>query len=104
MSLALKLVLSPLLVAQAVTTRRRALILPEADLKVACERAEAIRAEVETMRIRHLGQELPAVTVSIGVATFPQHGRDSEDLLQRADQALYRAKREGRNRVIAEAA
>ena len=76
------------------------LILPEADLKVACERAEAIRAEVETMRIRHLGQELPAVTVSIGVATFPRHGRDSEDLLQRADQALYRAKREGRNRAI----
>lgn len=76
------------------------LILPEAELKLACERAEAIRAEVESMRIRHLGQELPAVTVSIGVATFPQHGRDSEDLLQLADEALYRAKREGRNCVI----
>lgn len=75
------------------------LILPEADLDAACERAEAIRAAVETLRIRHLGQELPAVTVSIGVASFPLHGRDGDTLLRRADEALYRAKREGRNRV-----
>lgn len=79
------------------------LILPEADLQAACDRAEAIRAAVESLRIRHLGQELPAVTVSIGVASFPLQGRDSDVLLRRADEALYRAKREGRNRVVAAA-
>lgn len=80
------------------------LILPEADLEAACARAEAIRTAVEAMRIRHLGQELPAVTVSIGVASFPLHGRDGDGLLRSADQALYRAKREGRNQVVSAAA
>ncbi len=76
------------------------LILPEADLTVAAARAEAIRSAVEVMRIRHLGQEMPAVTASIGVAALPEHGRDPVVLLRRADEALYRAKREGRNRVV----
>lgn len=76
------------------------LIMPEADLQAACERAEAIRVAVEAMRIRHLGQELPPVTVSIGVASFPLNGRDGDSLLRSADKALYRAKREGRNQVV----
>ena len=75
------------------------LILPEAPAEAALQRAEAIRAAVEAMRVEHMGRELPQVTVSIGVATFPADGQDPESLLQAADQALYRAKREGRNRV-----
>ena len=62
-------------------------------------RAEAIRAGVEGMRVVHLGQELPHVTVSIGVAMFPQHGGLGDTLLRQADVALYRAKHAGRNRV-----
>lgn len=77
------------------------LILPETDLDAACERADAIRLAVQALHIRHLGQELPPVTVSIGVSCFPQHGRHADTLLRRADEALYRAKREGRNRIEA---
>lgn len=75
------------------------LILPEADPITVQARAEAIRAGVEGMRVLHLGQELPHVTVSIGVAMFPQHGGLGETLLRQADAALYRAKHAGRNRV-----
>ena len=75
------------------------LILPETDLDTARERAESIRAAVGAMRIRHMGQELPAVTVSIGVASFPLNGREGESLIRHADEALYRAKRGGRDRV-----
>jgi diguanylate cyclase (GGDEF)-like protein len=40
------------------------------------------------------------VTVSIGVATYPEDGKTAEALLESADQAMYIAKRQGRNRVI----
>ena len=75
------------------------LILPEAPLETALARAETIRQAVEAMHVRHLGRELPKVTVSIGVAVFPQHASAAAGLLQVADEALYRAKRAGRNRV-----
>ncbi|MBL8256825.1 MAG: diguanylate cyclase [Pseudoxanthomonas mexicana] len=77
------------------------LILPEADAITVQARAEAIRAGVEAMRVTHLGQELPPVTVSIGMAMFPQHGGLGESLMRHADAALYRAKHAGRNRVEA---
>lgn len=77
------------------------LILPEVALPAALERAEKIRAAVEAMHVQHMGQDLPAVTVSIGLALFPQDGTDPQALLRKADQALYRAKAQGRNRVVA---
>ncbi|MGV8932200.1 MAG: diguanylate cyclase [Luteimonas sp.] len=75
------------------------LILPEAGIDVAMQRAEAIRSAVEAMRVSYLGNELPQVTVSIGVSAFPENGNDPDTLLRTADEALYRAKRNGRNRV-----
>lgn len=75
------------------------LILPETGLSGAQVRAEAIRAAVEALRIRHLGQELPGVTVSIGLACLPEHGDSAEALLRCADEALYQGKHRGRNRV-----
>ncbi len=75
------------------------LILPEADLDAASERAEAIRLAVEAMPVPYLGNLLPQVTVSIGVAGYPAHGRTQEALMHAADEALYRAKRAGRNRI-----
>jgi len=75
------------------------LILPEASIEVAQQRAERIRQAVHALRVEHLGRELPAVTVSIGVATYRREGDSGEQLLRRADEALYRAKRVGRDRV-----
>jgi diguanylate cyclase (GGDEF)-like protein len=46
------------------------------------------------------GQSLEAVTLSIGVSSFPENGTTVEALLRTADSALYRAKDEGRDRVV----
>jgi diguanylate cyclase (GGDEF)-like protein len=75
------------------------LILPELPEHTAVERANAIRMAVQTMQVQHLGKELPQVTVSIGLAVYPQGGAEPELLLRRADEALYRAKAAGRNQV-----
>lgn len=75
------------------------LIMPEVNIDVARERAEAIRVAVEAMTVSHLHRTIGGVTVSIGLAMFPAHGDDSGRLKQLADAALYRAKRVGRNRV-----
>lgn len=49
---------------------------------------------------RHRGQSLGTITLSAGVAVFPDHGSAVEVLLREADAALYRAKAEGRDRVV----
>ena len=61
--------------------------------------AERLRAEVEATPVKHLGAELPRVTISLGVAAFPGHAADFEAALKLADEALYAAKSRGRNRV-----
>jgi len=48
----------------------------------------------------HRGRPIGPLTVSAGVATFPEHGKTGAALLQAADAALYRAKAEGRDRVL----
>jgi diguanylate cyclase (GGDEF)-like protein len=57
--------------------------------------AERIRRKIEESRL-----DGPGVTISIGVASYPEHGVDIEALLKAADDALYQAKREGKNRVV----
>jgi diguanylate cyclase (GGDEF)-like protein len=76
-----------------------AVILPDTTLKVAVERAESIRVKIGGLRFVHEGGSFGPVTASIGVAVFPDHAGDAEGLLRAADAALYRAKRDGRNRV-----
>ncbi len=77
-------------------------MLPESTPEAAMEVAERIRARVaaDTCGGTH---ETGRVTVSIGVAVFPKSGNTAEALIARADEALYEAKRRGRNRVIAPA-
>jgi diguanylate cyclase (GGDEF)-like protein/PAS domain S-box-containing protein len=77
------------------------LILPECPLDSTLRRAEQFREGVKRLEVQHRGQLLGAITISLGVANYPDHGRTGDVLLQRADAALYRAKREGRDRVIA---
>jgi diguanylate cyclase (GGDEF)-like protein len=73
-------------------------LLPEAGAEQARQRAEQLLQAIRSLRVEHMGHELPAVTASIGIAVAGRDG--AEHLLQRADQALYRAKHEGRNRVV----
>lgn len=73
-------------------------ILSETDKDVAGLAAERIRSAVQDRRIRVYDEELK-ITVSIGISTFPQDGKDIERLIDKADSALYQAKQAGRNRV-----
>jgi len=75
------------------------LILPDASIEIARERAEQVRNAVKYMVIEFRQQPLAPPTVSLGVAAFPLHGKQSGDLIRQADKALYRAKRNGRDRV-----
>jgi diguanylate cyclase (GGDEF)-like protein len=62
-------------------------------------RLEQSRQSIQALRVKHANDEMK-ITVSIGLAIFPEHGAESAQLLQSADQALYVAKASGRNRVI----
>lgn len=75
-------------------------MLPDTSREDALERAEALRQMVADQRIRHGNIELPPVTISLGVEISMGGDPDSARLLKSADEALYRAKGEGRNRVV----
>jgi diguanylate cyclase (GGDEF)-like protein len=76
------------------------LILPDSSLEDTWRRAEQLRAAVKRMRVRHGSDALATVTISAGVASYPEHGAVPEALLRAADLALYQAKAEGRDRVV----
>jgi two-component system cell cycle response regulator len=80
-------------------------VMPDTDVNFACTVAERLRKSVEAtpFAISRAPNQLH-ITISIGIAGTEKSGDSSEALLHRADQALYRAKREGRNRVVADAA
>jgi diguanylate cyclase (GGDEF)-like protein len=75
-------------------------LAPEADAAQARAYAEVLRHRVQTTRFegREPGDSV-SLTLSLGIATFPQDGADAESLIERADKALYRAKAAGRNQV-----
>jgi diguanylate cyclase (GGDEF)-like protein/PAS domain S-box-containing protein len=77
-----------------------AIILAGANLDAGRQRAEMLREEVKALIVQHAGQLLGKITLSVGVAAFPESGKTAEQLLQAADSALYRAKSEGRDRVV----
>jgi diguanylate cyclase (GGDEF)-like protein/PAS domain S-box-containing protein len=76
-----------------------ALVLTDTTLNGALQRSEILRQQVKQMSVEYAGQLLGAVSISMGVALFPDHGVSMGDVLRASDQALYCAKREGRDRV-----
>ncbi len=74
-------------------------VLPDSAVDAAQKRAEEIRQRIETFVLQYNGKELTS-TISLGVACFPGHGSDAEELTIKADQAMYHAKQTGRNRVV----
>ena len=80
-------------------------VMPETDMAVAATVAERLRRRIahEAFPIEHAKKKID-VTISIGIAAMESSHDNSAQILKRADQALYRAKRDGRNRVVADAA
>jgi len=76
------------------------LIMPDASREVTHERAELICELAKQFRLQFEGRSLAPVTLSLGVAVFPEHGAMSTGILRAADAALYRAKHDGRGRVV----
>ncbi|MFI5239823.1 MAG: diguanylate cyclase [Gemmatimonadales bacterium] len=77
-----------------------ALLLPQTDLAGGCQLAERLRIAVGDRPFVIGGREI-RVTISLGVATYPEGARDRDELFSAADRALYGAKRAGRNQVVA---
>ncbi len=78
-----------------------ALLLPETSKTEAIQVGERVRAAVEERCNRESTKWPQRISVSVGVATFPEDGATADATLHAADQALYAAKRTGRNRVVA---
>jgi diguanylate cyclase (GGDEF)-like protein len=76
------------------------IILTDTSLDIAHSRAQTLCDEVTNLVIPYLGHTLGKITISVGIASFPKHGATPEELIRNSDQALYRAKKQGRNRVI----
>jgi diguanylate cyclase (GGDEF)-like protein/PAS domain S-box-containing protein len=76
-----------------------AIILPESSARDAAKRSEELRVAAKKLEVLHKGKPLDPVTLSIGVAAYPEHAATVEGLLRIADACLYKSKSGGRNRV-----
>ena len=72
------------------------MLIPDADKGAAFRLAERLRKKLAKVKL----ENMPPITVSIGIATFPSDGRDVEDLIKKADAAMYAAKQAGRNNSV----
>ena len=72
------------------------MMVPDADKDAAFGLAERLREELSKVKL----DNMPPITVSLGIATFPTDGTEVEDLIKKADAAMYAAKRAGRNTSV----
>jgi len=77
------------------------ILLPDTDKKGATSVGEKLRKIIELHRfVEGGGQTIPSITISVGIACYPEDVRELDDLIDHADIALYDAKDAGRNRVV----
>ena len=72
------------------------MLIPDADKEAAYCLAQRLRAELAKVKL----EDLPPITISLGIATYPSDSTDIEELIKKADAAMYEAKQKGRNRVV----
>lgn len=75
------------------------IVMPDSGIREAIPRLEEVTRRIRGLNLQLGSVTLPPVTVSIGVAEFPRHGRDMDSLVRAADQAMYQAKTSGRDRI-----
>jgi diguanylate cyclase (GGDEF)-like protein len=78
------------------------LIMAHASRATVQERAERLRVGVQALKFESNGRDVGPITLSVGIAMFPDHGESGRAVLLAADAALYRAKQAGRNCVVVE--
>ncbi|HKI53003.1 MAG TPA: sensor domain-containing diguanylate cyclase, partial [Anaerolineales bacterium] len=76
------------------------LILSDTKPDIAKQRMDELRMELKQKPIQHEGQLIKQLTISAGIAEYPQHGSTVQELIKAADTALYRAKQAGRDQVM----
>lgn len=76
------------------------IILPGAGIDVARERGERLRERLSHLEINLADGQVGHVTASLGTAAFPLHGQSCQAVIKVADEALYQAKKQGRNRMV----
>lgn len=76
-----------------------ALLLEDSDITGACKQAERVRRAINALEFHHDGSVIK-ISMSFGLASFPQDGENKNELIKKADQALYHAKARGRNRSV----
>ena len=75
-----------------------AVVLPNTNKRGSLAVAEKIKNNIKNMPFKFKGDELN-VTLSIGIATYPENAADNETLIEKADRALYESKNQGKNKV-----
>jgi len=76
------------------------LVLTESSLENVKKRAEQFRKEAGLLGFHYRGRLLDPITLSLGLAVYPEHGQTAQELLLAADVALYQAKADGRDRIV----
>ena len=76
-----------------------AIILPESSAQDAAVRADLLRLAAKDLKLTHHGVTLDSVTISAGIAGYPEHASTATELLNVADTCLYEAKTKGRDRI-----
>ncbi len=75
-----------------------AVVLPNTDKRGSLIVAEKIRTNLKNIPLKFKGREC-IITLSIGIATYPENGADSEELIEKADRALYESKNGGKDKI-----